>query len=48
MDWANIILSLIALAGLFVLVLIVLVLKSMNQVGDEKPSQKQDKPEHQD
>jgi len=47
MNWGNVILTLLTLAGVFVLVLIVFVLKSMNQVGNEKPSQKQDQSEHQ-
>lgn len=48
MNWGNVILALLTLAGMFVMVLIVLVLKSMNQVGNEKTSQKQDQSENQD
>jgi hypothetical protein len=47
MNWGNVILSLIALASVFVLVLIFFVLKSIKQVGNEKAPQKQDQSENQ-
>ncbi|MDP7270395.1 MAG: hypothetical protein QGG65_03505 [Gammaproteobacteria bacterium] len=43
MNWGNIIFSLLALAGMFVLVVIIFVLKSKKQVENEEASQKQDR-----
>ncbi|MDP6674752.1 MAG: hypothetical protein QGH93_07910 [Gammaproteobacteria bacterium] len=42
MNWGEVIFFLLSLAGLFVLVVIVFVLKSIKQVGNEKDSPKQD------
>jgi len=41
MNWGEVIFFLLALAGVFVLVVIVFVLKSEKQVGNEKASRKQ-------
>jgi len=48
MNWGIVILTLLTLAGVFVLVLIVFVLKSIKQGGIEKTSQQQDQSENQD
>jgi len=42
MNWGEVIFLLLALAGVFVLVVIVFVLKSEKQAKNEKASQKQD------
>jgi hypothetical protein len=44
MNWGDVIFALLTLAGLFVLVVIVFVLKSGNLVENEKISRKQDHP----
>jgi uncharacterized protein YpmS len=47
MNWGEVIFSLLALAGVFVLVVIVFVLKSEKQVKNEKASRKRDQSESQ-
>jgi hypothetical protein len=44
MSWGDAIFGLLTLAGLFVLVVIVFVLKSGNLIENEKISRKQDQP----
>jgi hypothetical protein len=48
MNWGDIIFSLLALAGVFVLVVIIFVLKAEKQVKNEKASQKQSQPRGRD
>jgi uncharacterized protein YpmS len=48
MNWSDVILSLLALAAVFVLVVLVFVLKSIKQVDNKKASQKQDQSGSQD
>ena len=48
MDWGEVIFFLLTLAGLFVLVLIVFILKSEKQAKNKKDSQKRDESGGQD
>jgi uncharacterized protein YpmS len=48
MNWGNIVFSLLALAGVFVLVVIIFVIKAEKQVKNEKASQKQGQPRGRD
>jgi uncharacterized protein YpmS len=44
MNWGDIVFSLLALASVFVLIVVIFVIKSEKQVKNEKSSQKQGQP----